>query len=67
MAAMLATRKETARLCLRAGDRHVVVRLEDEEKFRVAQEQRAQQFSQVVGRPVNRIALCRAAESLQSD
>ncbi|WP_340524971.1 hypothetical protein [Cupriavidus necator] len=34
MAAMLATRKETARLCLRAGDRHVVVRLEDEEKFR---------------------------------
>ncbi|MCO4865584.1 MULTISPECIES: hypothetical protein [Cupriavidus] len=34
MAAMLATRKETAHLCLRAGDKHVVVRLEDEDKFR---------------------------------
>lgn len=34
VAAMLATCKETARLCLLAGDRHVVVRLEDEEIFR---------------------------------
>lgn len=34
VAAMLATCKETAHLCLLAGDRHVVVRLEDEEIFR---------------------------------
>jgi len=34
VAAMLATNKETAQLCLLAGDRHVVVRLEDEKKFR---------------------------------
>ncbi|MFJ1260764.1 hypothetical protein [Cupriavidus sp. CuC1] len=33
-AAMIATRKETAGLCLRAGDRQLVVRLENEEKFR---------------------------------
>lgn len=33
-AALLATRKETAGLCLRAGDRQLVVRLEHEEKFR---------------------------------
>jgi hypothetical protein len=34
-AAMIATHKETAGLCLRAGDRHLAVRLEDEEKFRM--------------------------------
>ncbi len=33
-AVMIATRKETAGLCLRAGDRQLVVRLENEEKFR---------------------------------
>ncbi|WP_051648271.1 hypothetical protein [Cupriavidus sp. SK-3] len=33
-AAMIATRKEAAGLCLRAGDRQLVVRLENEEKFR---------------------------------
>ena len=33
-AAMIATHKETAGLCLRAGDRQLVVRLEHEEKFR---------------------------------
>jgi hypothetical protein len=34
IASMIATRKETAGLCLRAGDRQLVVRLENEEKFR---------------------------------
>ena len=34
IAAMIATHKETAGLCLRAGDRQLVVRLENEEKFR---------------------------------
>jgi hypothetical protein len=34
-AAMIATHKETAGLCLRTGDRHLAVRLEDEEKFRM--------------------------------
>ncbi|MFL9962508.1 hypothetical protein PQR02_15690 [Paraburkholderia sediminicola] len=34
IAAMIATHKETASLCLRAGDRQLVVRLENEEKFR---------------------------------
>ena len=34
IASMIATRKETAGLCLRAGDRQLVVRLEHEEKFR---------------------------------
>jgi hypothetical protein len=34
IAAMIATHKETAGLCLRAGDRQLVVRLEHEEKFR---------------------------------
>ena len=33
-AAMISTRKETAGLCLRAGDRQLVVRLAHEEKFR---------------------------------
>lgn len=33
-AATIATHKETAGLCLRAGDRQLVVRLEHEEKFR---------------------------------
>ncbi len=33
-AAMIATRKEAASLCLRAGDRQLVVRFENEEKFR---------------------------------
>ncbi|MDF3886328.1 hypothetical protein [Cupriavidus basilensis] len=33
-AAMIATRKEAAGLCLHAGDRQLVVRLENEEKFR---------------------------------
>jgi hypothetical protein len=33
-AAMIASRKEAAGLCLRAGDRQLVVRLEKEEKFR---------------------------------
>lgn len=33
-AVMIATHKETAGLCLRAGDRQLVVRLEHEEKFR---------------------------------
>jgi hypothetical protein len=31
---MTATHKEAASLCLRAGDRQPVVRLENEEKFR---------------------------------
>jgi hypothetical protein len=34
IADMIATRKETNGLCLRAGDRQLVVRLENEEKFR---------------------------------
>lgn len=34
IASMIATRKETAGLCLRAGDRQLVVRLENEDKFR---------------------------------
>ena len=34
IAIMIATRKETAGLCLRAGDRQLVIRLENEEKFR---------------------------------
>lgn len=34
IASMIATRKEIAGLCLRAGDRQLVVRLENEEKFR---------------------------------
>jgi hypothetical protein len=34
IAAMIAAHKETAGLCLRAGDRQLVVRLENEEKFR---------------------------------
>jgi hypothetical protein len=34
IAAMIATHKETANLCLRVGDRQLVVRLENEEKFR---------------------------------
>lgn len=34
IAEMIATRKETAVLCLRAGERHLVVRPEHEEKFR---------------------------------
>ncbi len=34
IAETIATRKETAGLCLRAGDRHLVVRPEHEEKFR---------------------------------
>jgi hypothetical protein len=34
IAVMIATRKETAGLCLRAGDRQLVIRLENEEKFR---------------------------------
>jgi hypothetical protein len=34
IAAMIATHRETAGLCLRAGDRQLVVRLENEEKFR---------------------------------
>jgi hypothetical protein len=34
IADMIATRKETTGLCLRAGDRQLVVRLENEEKFR---------------------------------
>jgi hypothetical protein len=34
IAEMIATRKETAGLCLRAGERHLVVRPEHEEKFR---------------------------------
>jgi hypothetical protein len=34
IAATIATHKETASLCLRAGDRQLVVRLENEEKFR---------------------------------
>jgi hypothetical protein len=34
IAAMIATRKESTGLCLRAGDRQLVVRLENEEKFR---------------------------------
>jgi hypothetical protein len=34
IASMIATRKETAGLCLRAGNRQLVVRLENEEKFR---------------------------------
>jgi hypothetical protein len=34
IAAMIATHKETAGLCMRAGDRQLVVRLEHEEKFR---------------------------------
>lgn len=34
IAAMIATHKETSSLCLRAGDRQLVVRLENEEKFR---------------------------------
>jgi hypothetical protein len=34
IAASIATHKETASLCLRAGDRQLVVRLENEEKFR---------------------------------
>ncbi|WP_316157945.1 hypothetical protein [Cupriavidus sp. BIC8F] len=34
IAAMIATHKETAGLCQRAGDRQLVVRLENEEKFR---------------------------------
>ena len=34
IAAMIATHKETASLCLRAGDRQLVVRFENEEKFR---------------------------------
>jgi hypothetical protein len=34
IADMIATRKETSGLCLRAGDRQLVVRLENEEKFR---------------------------------
>jgi hypothetical protein len=33
IAATIATHKETASLCLRAGDRQLVVRLENEEKF----------------------------------
>ena len=33
-AAAIATHRETAALCLRAGDRQLVVRLEHEEKFR---------------------------------
>ncbi len=33
-ASLIATHKETAGLCLRAGDRHLVVRLEHEAKFR---------------------------------
>jgi hypothetical protein len=33
-AVMIASRKEAAGLCLRAGDRQLVVRLENEEKFR---------------------------------
>lgn len=35
IAEIIATRKETASLCLRAGERHLVVRPEHEEKFRV--------------------------------
>ena len=34
IAAMIAAHKETTGLCLRAGDRQLVVRLENEEKFR---------------------------------
>lgn len=34
IADVIATRKETTGLCLRAGDRQLVVRLENEEKFR---------------------------------
>jgi hypothetical protein len=34
IAAMIAAHKETAGLCLRAGDRRLVVRVEHEEKFR---------------------------------
>jgi hypothetical protein len=34
IASMIATRKEAAGLCLRAGNRQLVVRLENEEKFR---------------------------------
>jgi hypothetical protein len=34
IAEMIGTRKETASLCLRAGERHLVVRPEHEEKFR---------------------------------
>ena len=34
IAAMIAVHKETTGLCLRAGDRQLVVRLENEEKFR---------------------------------
>jgi hypothetical protein len=34
IAAMISTRKEAASLCLRAGDRQLVVRLENEERFR---------------------------------
>jgi hypothetical protein len=34
IAAMIATHRETAGLCIRAGDRQLVVRLENEEKFR---------------------------------
>jgi hypothetical protein len=34
IAEMIAIRKETAGLCLRAGERHFVVRPEHEEKFR---------------------------------
>jgi hypothetical protein len=34
IAAMIAAHKETASLCLRAGDRRLVVRVEHEEKFR---------------------------------
>jgi hypothetical protein len=34
IAATIATHKETASLCIRAGDRQLVVRLENEEKFR---------------------------------
>jgi hypothetical protein len=32
--ALIAMHKETTGLCLRAGDHHLVVRLEHEEKFR---------------------------------
>jgi predicted PhzF superfamily epimerase YddE/YHI9 len=34
IAAMIGTRKKTAGLCLSTGDRQLVVRLENEEKFR---------------------------------
>ena len=34
IAAVIATHKETASLCLRTGDRQLIVRLENEEKFR---------------------------------